>query len=461
MTAVSASRNQSDMPAFPRSERRLGWWGVLPPIVDGTHRWWLPLSDASLVALSELVSHSLAEPGQINPTVLARLESTLQVDPPLLFYSLSRFGDGKLATISDLAITLSTSALEELAGGDWTLSAPQLTDQHELSWSRLMAQSRSQPAERWIDRVADWLRVSGPQVPPTFVDRFPTVIWDDDVLSTQASAFEETPSAEPPRDRLRGTRLLQRLARQHQSYVATESSLIRLAEQRKNAAARELAYGLSHEINNPLANISARAQQLIRDESQPDRIDSLRQIVRQVFRAHEMIAGLMFFANPPGVSLERLDLNRLIERIEEEFRSLAEEADIRLIAQTCPQAAEVTADPAMLLEALRVLVRNSIEAIGVGGTVVVSIESDGDSLGDSRWLLHVADSGPGLTPQASQHAFDPFYSGREAGRGLGLGLCRAYRVAKLHHATIRLSGGLAGCVATIAIPKALDPSSDL
>ena len=61
---------------------------------------------------------------------------------------------------------------------------------------------------------------------------------------------------------------------------------------------------------------------------------------------------------------------------------------------------------------------------------------------------------PGLTEHARKHAFDPYFSGREAGRGLGLGLCRAYRIAKLHNGDVRLAGGPTGCVVTMEIPDA-------
>ena len=84
-----------------------------------------------------------------------------------------------------------------------------------------------------------------------------------------------------------------------------------------------MAYGLSHEINNPLANISARAQQLARDEADPERAHSLDQIVQQVYRAHEMIAGLMFFANPPEANPQRVDLNQLVISAAEEFQPIA------------------------------------------------------------------------------------------------------------------------------------------
>ncbi len=70
-------------------------------------------------------------------------------------------------------------------------------------------------------------------------------------------------------------------------------------ERAKITAVYNLAYGLSHEFNNPLANISSRAQALLADEKDPERRRKLAAINAQAFRAHEMIADLMLFAKPP------------------------------------------------------------------------------------------------------------------------------------------------------------------
>ena len=438
MNAVTSLRNQANEPSRSGSSRALGWWGVLPPISHESERWWLPLSDTALVALSTAISESSGRWDVVNPLVTRRIESALAQDPPLLIFALLRWPGTDFVSVTELAQWLIESSLHQFAGGEWILSAPEVTNQHQQHWSRLMAQSRRVDPSEWIERAAEWLQVLGPEVDSQWIQGLPAVIWNGDGV---------------PKRKLEGSVLLQRLARAREREVVTEQSLSGLAEKRKNAAAKQLAYGLSHEINNPLANISARAQQLARDESDPDRVHSLRQIVQQVYRAHEMIAGLMFFANPPEVHRERVDLNLLVGEAATEFQNVAAELDIRLLAEMLDEPAEAFVDRAMMLEAIRILVRNSIEAIGRGGTVVVSMERVQDESGDSQWLIHVADSGPGLSIEASRHAFDPFYSGREAGRGLGLGLCRAYRVAKLHDATVRLSGGLAGCVATIAIPR--------
>lgn len=438
MNAVTSLRNPANEPPLPGSTRELGWWGVLPPIQFESNRWWLPLSDTAMVAIATAIAESDAGDDAPNPIAVGCVSSAFLHDPPLLLYALLRWPGSGFVAATELAEWFVASCLDEFSGGEWILSAPEITNQHQYQWSRLLARSRTSDPDEWIAAAPLWLQVLGPSVDADWIERIPAVIWDGDIQSTR---------------KIEGSVLLQRLARARRRELVTEANLAMLAENRKNAAAQQLAYGLSHEINNPLANISARAQQLARDETDPQRSHSLEQIVQQVYRAHEMIAGLMFFANPPEVHRESVDLNRLVEEVVAEFRPIAADVDIRLLAKALPEPAIADVDRKMMLEAIRILVRNSIEAIGCGGTVVVSMEVAGDADGQSRWLVHVADSGPGLSPEASKHAFDPFYSGREAGRGLGLGLCRAYRVAKLHDSTVRLSGGLAGCVATISIPQ--------
>lgn len=447
--------------------KELGWWGILPPIRRDGQSWWLPLSDRAVVALSSALvrcerTRGESEGGAFDPVAIRTLDAAIHSDPPLLLWvMLHHSGDDWLSPI-DLAQWLMENALDLFSGGEWILAAPEITDDLQRRWSRLMALSLSMPAPQWPTLGIQWLSAMGTEVEPSWAEDFPKLIWDD----------------EPnPCGKLSGSTLLQSIARQRDREMITERSLSQLAESRKNAAAKQLAYGLSHEINNPLANISARAQGLQRGETDPDRIGSLEQIVQQVYRAHEMIAGLMFFANPTPPHQERLDLNAIVQTAVQDFRQQANDADIRLLKETWHEDAWVNADRLMILEAVRALIRNALEAVLNGGTVVVSVQPSDDAgsqqskrnsqkgtaelngqlnskAGEGRWLIHIADSGPGITAEAAKHAFDPFYSGREAGRGLGLGLCRAYRVAKLHHATIRLTAGLAGCVATIAIAKA-------
>ena len=196
----------------------------------------------------------------------------------------------------------------------------------------------------------------------------------------------------------------------------------------KLASMQALAYGASHEINNPLANIAARAQTLLVQEHDPQRRRSLATINAQAFRAHEMIADLMLFAKPPAPRVASVDLGALADQVVAELAEAAAAQGTELSHIVGGSAhVEVQADEVQIGVALRALCQNALEAVRRDGHVRVSA-----STADGVPQLQVSDSGPGLTAEARKHLFDPFYSGREAGRGLGLGLSKVWRIMELH-----------------------------
>lgn len=206
-----------------------------------------------------------------------------------------------------------------------------------------------------------------------------------------------------------------------------ESSFERRLREEKLAAMAELAYGASHEINNPLANISSRAQTLLREETHPERRRQLATIEAQAYRAFEMIADMMLFAKPPQPTRSRFPVGELLATVEREFAQQAAEQGTRLRVADGEMAVELPADRVQLETALRAVVQNALEAVGQGGTVTLSYYRDQQF----HWLT-VSDTGPGLSPKAQAHLFDPFFSGREAGRGLGLGLSKVWAIVRQH-----------------------------
>ncbi|MDA0253742.1 MAG: HAMP domain-containing sensor histidine kinase [Planctomycetota bacterium] len=198
----------------------------------------------------------------------------------------------------------------------------------------------------------------------------------------------------------------------------------RLAEARL-AAVRELAYGAGHEINNPLANIAARAQALLRDERQPERRRRLATIVDQAFRARDMIGGLMLFARPPRPEPDETTVDDLLRPVLAGLASQAEQRGIRLHYVPTSQRLPLFVDPTQVGEAIRMLAVNALEAVAEGGRV--EFAGEGATAGP-RARITVTDDGPGMDPETAATAGDPFFSGREAGRGIGLGLPKARRL---------------------------------
>ncbi len=194
-------------------------------------------------------------------------------------------------------------------------------------------------------------------------------------------------------------------------------------EHAKLEAMKELAYGAGHEINNPLANIAGRAQSLLKRETDAEKRRWLEVIHRQAMRAHEMIADLMLFARPPAMTLAPVNVAELIERTADEHRDQAKSVSIALRAAASPNDHALLADATQLAVALGAVVRNAIEAIGENGAIEVRTRLE------RGWcVIEVHDSGPGISEAVRPHLFDPFYSGREAGRGLGFGLSKCWRI---------------------------------
>lgn len=210
---------------------------------------------------------------------------------------------------------------------------------------------------------------------------------------------------------------------------ASDSSFDERLERAKLDAMKELAYGASHEINNPLANISARAQTLLRDERDPERRRALEAINHQALRAHEMISDLMLFARPPRLDLRTIDLVKILEQVFAEVAADCERRGLEMVLAIDGDFPQMCGDQVQLAVAIKAVVVNSMEAIGTGGR----IEALSKALdGENGVRVEIRDSGPGISTEVRSHMFDPFYSGREAGRGLGFGLPKAWRIVTAH-----------------------------
>ena len=146
-----------------------------------------------------------------------------------------------------------------------------------------------------------------------------------------------------------------------------------------------------------------------------------------------MIADMMLFAKPPDLVRENVNLSDLIAQVLEELSGRADEQGTALLVTGTSDDCWLSADATHLSVALRALCRNSLEAIGAGGQVTVSLVAAEDSV-----ELSVTDTGPGIPMEVRKHLFDPFYSGREAGRGLGFGLSKCWRIVELHGGSIEV-----------------------
>ncbi len=202
-----------------------------------------------------------------------------------------------------------------------------------------------------------------------------------------------------------------------------------LLERRNVASLSEMAAGAAHEINNPLAIISGRAQQLLAGEQSADRQGMLRSIVEQADRVQDILAELRQFARPAVPKPTSVDPAALVERVASDFQDEAAAASVNLVVEDVPALPPIRVDPDQVADALGEVVRNGIEACsdGRGSAVTLMVRT---VTGEDVVQIVMVDDGGGMDPRDRARAFDPFFSAREAGRHRGLGLPRAFRAVQ-------------------------------
>jgi signal transduction histidine kinase len=197
-------------------------------------------------------------------------------------------------------------------------------------------------------------------------------------------------------------------------------------EERKRDALSEFAAGAGHELNNPLAVVVGRAQLLLSRTDDPETARSLRIMINQAGRAHRILRDLMFVGRPPARRLRTCRPSELLRDSVRDFQEECASRGIRLSGEIDEAVPAAWSDPDALRHLADILIRNALQATPSGGKIQV-----GSRLQDDQLFWWFSDTGRGLDPTEAAHLFDPFYCGRQAGRGLGLGLPRAARIVDM------------------------------
>lgn len=208
----------------------------------------------------------------------------------------------------------------------------------------------------------------------------------------------------------------------------------------KLEALAEFAAGAGHEINNPVATIVGRTELLLKGETNPERRQALLTIGAQALRIRDMIGDLMVYARPPQPQPESLNLvevvNEVVLKLDESLRA----KKMTVLLQREPSV-KILADLVQLRVVISNLLLNSLNASVPGGSITVECSNrEADSRNSA--VLVVRDKGVVLSDIEREHLFDPFFSGRQAGRGLGFGLCKCWRIVEMH-------GGRIDCESTV------------
>ncbi|MFI4870644.1 MAG: sensor histidine kinase, partial [Phycisphaerales bacterium JB061] len=212
------------------------------------------------------------------------------------------------------------------------------------------------------------------------------------------------------------------------------STQAKLAETQSMARLGVMTAGAAHEMNNPLTVIKGYAQVL-----RTKIVDTeLRKLAEKVGHSAQEISDLItsmnLIADPPEPKPEKTSIQGLINKcvMEARERTRMNCASRVSVPSHLPVA---MLDPQLLSQALVELISNAAES---GSDEIIEIRVQIDQL-DDRLLIMVKDHGCGMSAKTVEHAFDPFFSEKPAGRQTGLGLCRARRVVEIMGGTISIS----------------------
>jgi two-component system sensor histidine kinase AtoS len=193
----------------------------------------------------------------------------------------------------------------------------------------------------------------------------------------------------------------------------------------------EMAAGLAHEIKNPLAGIKVSIEVLTSElQLEPEDAKVFDRIVGEINRIETLLKNLLSYAMPPTPQFAQIDVNRIIESaiktVVFSLKSPAQKTksrevkDIRFVKDLSDRLPRITADPAQLQQVILNLFLNAIQAIPEAGSVSVKTSADSD-----RFIrIVVSDTGKGIDEKDLGNMFQPFFTTKPKGTGLGLPICK-------------------------------------
>ena len=196
----------------------------------------------------------------------------------------------------------------------------------------------------------------------------------------------------------------------------------------------QLAAGVAHELNEPLANILGFAQLAKKGPGLPATTASdLGKIIKTSLRARGIIQKLLFFSRQMPLQKRLVNLNQVVDEGLHFLESQCDKAGIELVRELEAELPEISADPAQLQQVLVNLVVNAIQASPAGGRLTVATRCGRDSVS-----LAVTDTGTGMTEDVKAKIFTPFFTTKDVDQGTGLGLAVVHGIVTSHHGSIRV-----------------------
>ena len=226
----------------------------------------------------------------------------------------------------------------------------------------------------------------------------------------------------------------------------------RLRRAESLASLTTLAAGVAHEIKNPLGSIGIHTQllqKLIREQSAQNLETAenyLGVIEEEIERLNKIVVDFLFAVRPMDTKLEDNDLNGLVDDLLTFVQYELEQAHIELVRDFDADLSHLQLDPKYFKQAILNIIKNAISAMPDGGMLRVSTQQRGDQA-----LLRISDNGIGMSEEVRDKIFEPYFTTRDFGSGIGLTL--VYKVVKEHMGDIAvISKEGHGTTFTITLP---------
>jgi two-component system NtrC family sensor kinase len=233
-----------------------------------------------------------------------------------------------------------------------------------------------------------------------------------------------------------------------------QSTQDKLIQSEQLASLGQLAAGVAHELNNPLATILLYADILRRESALDLQYQTdLETIINETLRCKQIVSGLLNFARQTQVNAQPTSVNDLIqELIEIEKRHTRyEKIDFNLELDAALPLAEL--DAAQFREVLLNLIHNAADAMPDGGKITIRTAAKPDDM----IAVEVQDEGKGIPPEHLSKLFTPFFTTKPVGKGTGLGLAIIYGIVKMHRGQINVQSEVGrGTTFTISLPIKLN-----
>lgn len=235
-----------------------------------------------------------------------------------------------------------------------------------------------------------------------------------------------------------------------QNALGQEPSQATVAEKRH--LLERLLARLAHEIRNPLSSLDIHVQLLEEDlaalpiSARTQLMSHLEIIHGELHRLESIVQHFLKLAGPSALDLEPVELPRIISHVCNLLRPEAAAREIQIVAEPAENIPVMMGDPVRLTQALMNLVINAVQAVERNGRIEVKMARDPDGL-----LLIVQDNGPGIPAEKLGSIFDPYFTTKAEGSGLGLWI--AQQIALAHGGTLKAQNGPErGAVFTLALP---------